>query len=247
MRAQSRVLPQSQQSLPYLLRLEGGHPDTRNSGFAQDVFYQALKAGAGYIEAVRAELRACEHHFPESLVLQCEDLGYQVVRGDAPLPAPDLGHYAVGAHLVAPLLDFDHCSGAMYCFLRPHLIDYVPDSAGSRSVSSKLRHLLHQHAFICVAQHQVDLLQGRQLPPRALCVAARRHNERIGIASAGSSEGAPSLAVCNVGDSARVQDVYIGGLSGVHNQVSGGSETPCQRLGVGLVQLASLGFDSYGG
>jgi hypothetical protein len=135
----------------------------------------------------------------------------------------------------------------MHCFLCPHLIDYVSDRAGGRSVSSKLRDLLHQHAFIGVAQHQVDLLQGFQFPARTLCVAPRRHDERIGIASAGSSESAPSLAVCNVGDGARVQDVDICGLSGVHNQVSGGSETPRQRLGVGLVQLAPLGLDSYSG
>ena len=51
---------------------------------------------------------AGQHHFPEALVHSLVNLGYQRLGGNATLAAPHLGHNAVGANLVAPLLYLHH-------------------------------------------------------------------------------------------------------------------------------------------
>ena len=188
-------------------------------------------------------MSAREDHLLEPLFLPRQDLGHQGIGRDTALPAADLGHYAVGAHLVASLLDLHHCPGAMY----PPFGALFPDSARAKGVLPERYDLPYQPVLIGVPKDKVNLWQGFQRLRVSLGVAPRCHYECSGVSAACGPQCLAGLAVRHLGHGACVQDVDIGGLAGIHHLVARLGESPGQGLGIGLVQLATVGLDDYSG
>ena len=109
--AKATVLPQFQQFRPYFLGLQRGDPQPGNIGVFQDGPQQASQPRAGNVEAVGAQLGAGEGYFQVAFGHPLTDLADQHFRRNAALPAPHLGHDAVGAYLVAAFLNLHHGPG----------------------------------------------------------------------------------------------------------------------------------------
>ena len=104
--AEAWVFPQFQQLRSDLLGLQRGHSQPVDGCFGQDPSDQFPQTGPGEVETVSPQLGAGQHRLPAAGA--SVDLGDDLLGRYAPLPAPYLWHDAVGADLVASLLNLNH-------------------------------------------------------------------------------------------------------------------------------------------
>ena len=178
---------------------------------------------------------AREHHLPVARVHQAPHLLQDILRPAAAHPAPGVGDGAVGAELVAAVLDLDIGPGALRRVLQPHLLIFVgiPDvqDGGALQGLVPLRAALPPSLQILLQDGRDVLLpvvaDGKVyarirlhgLPPR-LHIAAHRHHHSVGIELPGTVQHLSALPVRDVGDRTCVHDIDIGSFIKCHNAIS---------------------------
>ena len=112
-RTQARVLPPEAEEVGrYLLGLERGDAEARDIRRLQYLAEERWQGGAGQVKAVAAELGAGEDDLLVAFIDAPADLMHELRGRDAALAASHAGDDAVGADLVASLLDLDEGAGA---------------------------------------------------------------------------------------------------------------------------------------
>ena len=243
MRGKTFVRPEIQEARPDLVSLQGRYSNSRNGAAVEDSTDESGEVDVWQIESVAAELGACENDFLIAASVVALDVLDDVVRWNAALASAYLGDDAIGADLIASFLYLDHGArpgggggNDLYVVARGAGYDFLP-----RPVCD----LLHQCGLFDIAHDEVDLVELPYRFRRALSVAACSHDGGVRVPSAGRAEGAASLGVGHVRNGAAVHHIHIDGRAPMHDIESSRGELGGKGAGVGLVELAAMGFDGY--
>ena len=162
---------------------------------------------------------------------------------DAALASAHFRHDAVGAHLVAALLNLDH--GARSGGAGADRLDVIAGGARNDVVSRPVDDVSHESRLLGIAQDEIDLVEAPQGLRRALGVASRRHDGRIWMVPPRGAERPTRLRVGDVSDGAAVQHVYVNGYALAYDLEACIGELRRQTAGVGLVELAAVRLDGH--
>ena len=105
--AQPPAVPERDEPRGEVLRLEGGEANPLHIALGEDAPDEGLKA-----LPIGSDPGAGEYNLPVAHGHPGLDLTDHIGKGHASLPASNQGHDAVGAELVAALLNLDHAAGA---------------------------------------------------------------------------------------------------------------------------------------
>ena len=107
--SQLLVLEQGQEAVAELVRLDGGDAHAEVAFDGQDVFHKLLKVSAFVL--VAAHIYTCQHDFLEAVADDFAHIVVDILSGAARRPSAHHWDDAVGAEVVAPIVDLDEASG----------------------------------------------------------------------------------------------------------------------------------------
>ena len=221
-------------------RLQGTEADPLDSGDFPDPVHEIQKKASGFdgvepdrvrlrvpLKAVGADMDPGEHDLPDALLCDLLHFPDDFAGPSAPDPAPGIGDYAVGAELIAPVLDFDKgaCVAGRFelhvlVFGPVREVGQGPSAQGAPreivagglslfELQKELVEKLRDPGLVVVSDREVDGLV-RPDPLRVrLHVAAHGDDHRVRIRLFGLVDHLAALPVRDIGDRAGVDHVHF--------------------------------------
>ena len=233
-RSQFLMLEQGKETVAELVRLDGGDTDSEVAVDGQDVFHKLLKVSAFVL--VTPHVYASQYDFLEAVADDFAHIIIDVLGGTACRPAAYHRDDAIGAEVVAAVMDFDEAAGvegvegglvaeqvAVVAFgvavtCAEMLVDDVEQSGFALIVNDIVGHARLQQFLLPVIHH-----------------APRDGNERLRMFSPDLVDGLAAFLVAGVGDGAGVHDEDIGVTIAISDLISRRLEP--RRQGIGFIQI----------
>ena len=134
---------------------------------------------------------------------------------------------------------------SQYVYLARYDVDVFSGGAWYDRVFQRVNESLDDSPLGPIAHDDVDLAYFHEFSRISLRVTTRGNDGGIGVLATGRPERVSCFAVSDMRNCARIQHKYIGLLVYSDNLKTGGAELPGQSLGIRLIELATVSFDSH--